>query len=153
MTLLLNIELVPSTCWFSNVRDHVSEKDWNIIKKYTFNKANYHCEICSGVGSKWPVECHEIWKYDDQLKIQSLIGTIALCPDCHLVKHIGYSSVIGKFNDSKSHFSKINNLTYKQADKYISEAFEVFHERSKYDWKIDFSWLEKQFSLKIKSKR
>jgi hypothetical protein len=59
----LSIELVPQTCWFSNVRDHVDQKTWDILRKDTYKKANYKCEICGGVGSKHPVECHEIWDY------------------------------------------------------------------------------------------
>ena len=86
---LLTIELVPSTCWFSNVRDHVSKSIWDKLRKATYRQSNYRCEICGDRGSKHPVECHEIWHYDDDKYIQTLTGLTALCPDCHRVKHIG----------------------------------------------------------------
>ena len=53
----LTIELVPSTCWFSNVRSNISKQDWDRLRKETYKKANYRCEICGGVGRNHPVEC------------------------------------------------------------------------------------------------
>jgi len=63
---LLTVELVPSSSWFSNVRSNVSKKTWDFLRKSTYKKANHRCEICGGRGDKWPVECHEVWDYDDQ---------------------------------------------------------------------------------------
>jgi hypothetical protein len=49
-------------------------------------------EICKETGKtqgyKHNVECHEIWEYNDEDKIQKLIGLISLCPICHLTKNI-----------------------------------------------------------------
>lgn len=39
-----------------------------------------------------PVECHEVWDYDDDRKIQRLERRVALCPACHEVKHAGLAS-------------------------------------------------------------
>lgn len=50
-------------------------------------------KVCGGRGEKWPVECHEMWQYDDKNHVQKLAGLIALCPDYHKVKHIGYASI------------------------------------------------------------
>ena len=82
---LLTVELVPHTCWFSNVRDHVDKETWNRLRQATYQKAGYVCEICGGRGSEWPVECHEIWHYDDKRHTQTLVGLMALCPSCHAV--------------------------------------------------------------------
>ena len=57
----LTIELVPQTCWFSNVRSEVSAADWDRLRKLTSNAAGGRCEVCGGRGPRWPVECHEIW--------------------------------------------------------------------------------------------
>lgn len=85
----LTIELVPSTSWFSNLRSLLSSEEWDKIRRGCYKNANYKCEICSGVGPKHPVECHETWEYDEKQGIQKLIGLIALCPSCHEVKHVG----------------------------------------------------------------
>lgn len=149
----LTVELVPKSCWFSNVRDHVSSSQWNIIKKHTFNLAHNRCEICNGVGPKWPVECHEVWHYDDQLKIQTLVRTIALCPSCHQVKHIGLASILGKLDIAKRHFVKINQCSNAFADDYIRNSFNLFEIRSKSSWILDISWIEKVFNITINTKR
>ena len=62
---LLTVKLVPSTCWFSNVRDHVAKSTWDKLRKTTYQQAHYQCEVCGGRGKRHPVECHEIWHYDD----------------------------------------------------------------------------------------
>lgn len=152
-SLKLTIELVPSSCWFSNVRDHVSSTIWSKIKKHTFEKAGHVCEICNSVGPKWPVECHEVWEYDDVNKIQKLTGTVSLCPDCHMVKHIGFANVLGKSDIAKAHFASINSLTMSQAGKLIGKAFNEYEERSKYDWKLDLSWLTDTYGLDVIEKR
>lgn len=153
MSLKLEIELVPKTCWFSNIRDHVTASQWTTIKKRTFALAGHRCEICSGVGPKWPVECHEIWIYNDQLKTQTLERTIALCPSCHQVKHIGFASVLGTFEVAKAHFAKVNQISKKEAAVYIDKAFKTFHKRSQSKWTLHIDWLEKEFGFKISEKR
>ena len=103
----LQVELVPSTCWFSNVRDHVSKTDWDTLRKATYQKAGHVCEICGGRGPKWPVECHEIWHYDDESLTQTLKGLIALCPSCHETKHIGLAGLRGRVEIAKVHLGLV----------------------------------------------
>src|SRR5260221_10581904 len=96
----LTVELIPSTCHFSNVRTSVKAKEWDKIRFISYAAADNKCEICSETGKeqgyKHNVECHEIWEYDDVNHVQKLIGLISLCPTCHHVKHIGRSMMIGK---------------------------------------------------------
>ena len=82
----LTVELVPRSLWGINLRSELPKSKWDKLRKATYKKANFVCEICGGVGRKWPVECHEIWHYDDENKVQRLDGLIALCPPCHQVK-------------------------------------------------------------------
>lgn len=150
--LKLTIELVPKSCWFSNLRSNLSKEQWDSIKKESFLKANYRCQICNGVGDKWPVECHEIWSYNDKLKIQTLTGTIALCPKCHMVKHIGLAKINGNFQVTKEHFKRINNLNETDALFEINQSFKVFAERSKSNWILDASIIEQKFNITFDKK-
>jgi 5-methylcytosine-specific restriction endonuclease McrA len=77
------------------------------LRKRTYRQANYRCQVCGGRGSKHPVECHEIWHYDDENKIQKLMGLIALCPSCHQVKHIGLAQIQGKGEEANRHLALI----------------------------------------------
>ena len=142
MKLKLTIELVPSTCWFSNVRAVVSKKRWDVLRNQVYSKAYNLCEICGGIGPKHPVECHEIWHYDDKKLIQKLVGMTALCPDCHMVKHIGLARVNNKDELAIKHLMKVNGLTRAKAEQYVADAFKVWDNRSTKQWKLDISHLE-----------
>jgi len=149
----LTVELVPQTCWFSNVRDHVPKKTWDLLRKHTYKKAHNQCEICSGRGEKHPVECHEIWHYNDENKVQRLTGLVALCPSCHEVKHIGLANVRGRIKEASKHLAKVNNWSSDQVDKYVKEVFQNWKERSQHQWTLDLSWLEQEFGIKVEEKR
>lgn len=139
----LTIELVPSTSWFDNVRSAVTKSDWDIIRKQVYKEANSICQICGGIGSKHPVECHEIWEYNDTTMIQKLNGMIALCPKCHMVKHIGFAQIQGKLNVAISHLSKVNKISKKEAEKYVADSFLLWSKRSLHSWSVDLTYLSK----------
>jgi len=138
----LTIELVPRTAWFNNVRSNVAPEIWQKLKKRTATKAKWRCEICGGQGKKWAVECHEIWNYDDVNHRQTLQGLIALCPSCHAVKHMGHTNLQGKAIEATLHLAKINGWSCEEAVNYVETQFQVWQERSQYDWELDISWLE-----------
>lgn len=139
--MILEIELVPRSSWFDNVRSIVSSKQWDIIRHKVYSEAYNLCQICGGVGPKHPVECHEIWSYNDKKNIQKLEGMIALCPKCHMVKHIGFAQLQNKGEQAIAHFMKINKLTRVQANAYIEKAFATWDARSKCTWSVDISHL------------
>ncbi|MGR6033938.1 MAG: HNH endonuclease [Candidatus Nitrosoglobus sp.] len=138
----LTVELVPETCWFSNVRDHVDKATWDTWRRQTYRKADYICQICGSRGPNWPVECHEIWDYDDENNVQKLMGLIALCPTCHEVKHIGLSGLKGKGEAAEFHLAQVNNWTRQQVEEYLEEVWEVWKERSQRQWELDITFLE-----------
>ncbi len=111
---------MPQSCWFSNVRDHVSKPTWDKLRKATYQQANYRCEVCGGRGDKHPVECHEIWNYDDINHIQTLFGLTALCPSCHQVKHIGLAGLRGRGEEAEAHLAKVNNWSSEPAQSRLS---------------------------------
>ena len=140
---LLTVELVPSSCWFSNVRSHVSKPNWDYLRKSVYKKANYLCESCGGRGRNWPVECHEIWHYDEQQKIQTLKGLTALCPRCHQVKHIGLARIQGYESQAISHLCFVNDWSNVQAKIYLDKIWHTWQMRSCLDWKLDLTWIER----------
>ena len=138
----LTIELVPKTAWYKNVRSEVSKDRWDELRKECYRNANYKCEVCGGTGPKWPVECHEIWHYDDINKKQTLTGLIALCPDCHTVKHPGLAQIKGKFDVVIDQLMSVNDMEYWEATAYVEQAFNVWEERSQHQWELDITYLE-----------
>lgn len=136
----LEIELIPKTAWRNNLRNIVGQAKWDVIRKQCYKDAGHRCEICNGKGNKWPVECHERWEFKDNTI--NLRGFIALCPSCHMVKHMGLALVNGNFEKAKNHFMKINGLTSDEADEYIEKAFERHHEQSKEEWEMNLELLQ-----------
>lgn len=144
----LTIELVPKTCHFSNVRTCLSTSDWDKIRKISYTNANNKCEICGDTGKNQGynhnVECHEIWRYDEETLTQKLVGLISLCPKCHMVKHIGRSIAIGKVDVCYRQLAKVNKWTQSQIQKHIVESFDKHKLLSKHQWILDISMLSQE---------
>jgi 5-methylcytosine-specific restriction endonuclease McrA len=138
----LTIELVPETCWYTNVRSEVTPKVWEVLKRLTFQKANDQCEICGGKGKRHPVECHEVWDYNDAQHLQTLVRLIALCPACHECKHIGLAYSRGRGEFAARHLARVNHWSIDQTNKYIENCAQLWQTRSQFQWTLDISYLE-----------
>lgn len=140
----LTIELVPSTSWYDNVRSKVSADDWDKIRLKCYDVANNKCEICGDVGKNQGfghnVECHEIWEYNDDKQIQTLIGFIALCPRCHKVKHCGLAFMNGEEDLVVNHMMLVNGMDEFDTREYIVEAFRKHKLKSTHEWIVDVSY-------------
>lgn len=147
----LTIELVPSTCWYSNVRTTLPTKEWDRLRRESYEKAGHKCEICGQTGKeqgyRHNVECHEIWYYDDENKIQKLMGLISLCPRCHQTKHLGRAYAIGIQDVVLAHMREVNGWSESETLKYITECFDKHAERSKHKWSLDISVLSDEHGV------
>lgn len=141
----LEIELVPKSCWWSNVRSQVTTAEWEVCKRFVRQRSGGRCEICGGKGPKWPVECHETWQYDDDAEVQTLVGLIALCPDCHAAKHIGRTLKVGPEVQAQrilSHIMTVNRWGYAHLESYLETVFAIWSIRSTLTWGLDVSYLK-----------
>ena len=139
----LRIELVPRSSWGNNVRSMITAMEWDIVRHECYRRAGYECEICGGKGKKHPVECHEIWKYNKKTHIQKLVGLIALCPNCHTVKHLGRAEAVGILWLVVKHLKKINNWSEEKVYNYIDEVKADYIKKSKVNWTVDLGNLNK----------
>ena len=145
----LTIELVPKTCWYSNVRSNVSKQEWDKIRKHCYALSGNRCEVCGGKGSKHPVECHEIWSYDDHNFIQKLEGLISLCPMCHKTKHVGLAQINGQLDMVAKHLAKVNGVKLRESYEYIDNSFKLWSDRSNFEWMIDITYLDNYLQTKL----
>jgi hypothetical protein len=137
----LTVELVPKTCWWSNLRSLADRLTWDRIRRPVYRQAEYRCEICGGIGLQHPVECHEVWRYDETTHTQILVRMIALCPACHEVKHIGLAGIRGRGKTARAHLATVNGWSEEQVFAYVAEAFAIWRRRSELPWKLDLSGL------------
>ena len=150
----LTIEMIPSTLWNANLREFLTKTSWDKVRKESYDKADNKCEICGGqgvYGRGHPVECHELWSYDDDNYIQKLEGVVSLCVLCHRVKHFGLSSLRGYREQCIKHMMKVNEWDRHEVINYIEMENELHKNRSNYDWNIDLSWVNDK-SLNFKKK-
>jgi hypothetical protein len=139
----LELELVPSSSWGDNVRSRMTRSRWDVIRKATYRDAGYRCEIC---GAEGRLEAHEIWAYDDEHFVQTLVRTIALCSLCHSAKHIGRTlSVLSTWQASKvlRHIMRLNHWTEARLNAEIDLAFGIWEARSQHAWIVDITWLDR----------
>jgi hypothetical protein len=137
----LTVELLPATTWGSNLRSALRQTDWNRLRKSAYAAANNRCEVCGGVGGQYPVACHERWQFDDAACSQRLVGLIALCPDCHDVKHFGRANEQGRGPLATLHLCDVNGWSIARGQEYLTLAFALWKLRTKRTWEIDLSWL------------
>lgn len=140
----LYIDLVPQTSWTDNLSQQFATKDWNLIRKFIYQKANNVCEVCGNVGPKGRIDAHERWHYDDKSKTQILTNISALCPTCHLATHLGFAETIGKLNVAEAQLGWINLWTPSELLIHKKEAFALWHYRSQFEWITDVTWIFNQ---------
>lgn len=138
----LFVDLIPSTCWFTNVRSCIDPNDWNRLRKLVYERANNRCECCGSasiINTPTQLEAHERWEYDDKWKAQRLKRIIALCRSCHEATHMGLAENRGRGKEAKEHLMRVNQFTKEECDQHVDEAFSVWLSRAGFDWDLDLS--------------
>lgn len=136
----LNFELVPDSCWYSNLRSILSPAQWDIVRREAYSRAGGRCMICGAPAKR--LEAHEQWSYDEQNHIQKLENVVAVCKSCHEVIHIGRTQLTGGEERASEHFMKVNGCTYAEYRKALGEANAAHRRRNLVsEWKLDLSWL------------
>ncbi|MFC4943297.1 DUF5710 domain-containing protein [Pseudonocardia sp. GCM10023141] len=140
----LFVDMVPSSCWFTNVRTCVSQQDWERLRRMITSRANQRCEICGATEDRsmkrW-LEAHERWAYDEHAGVQALRRLICLCSSCHLVTHFGYANVSGRTDEAFTHLRAVTGMTAVDAERHVDAAGQVWIARSARVWSLDLSML------------
>jgi hypothetical protein len=118
------------SCLGSNVRSRVYRPVWDRLRRAAYAAAGNICELCGGVGRQHPVECHEVWEYDESRRVQRLVRLIALCPACHAVKHYGRMMSMGRAEEAAAHLMAVNGWDRETTRAHVQEAFETWRRRS-----------------------
>ncbi len=137
----LNFELVPDSCWYSNLRSELPKEVWDKIRKKAYARAGGKCMLCGEPTAR--LEAHEQWEYDDKNCVQKLKNVVAVCKACHEVIHIGRTQLMGREREASEHYIKVNGCTYAEYRKALGEANEIHRERSRREWQLDVSDLPK----------
>ena len=142
--------MIPKTTYFKNVRSLFTDSDWNLIRHHIYERVNYKCECCGKKRMKY-LDAHERWEYDEETKTQKLIRIIALCRLCHAATHYGHSKRTKNIDKINNHIKKINNYTEEELKEHIDKSYDIWKNRNKIKWILDFSiLLNSGFNIKNK---
>ena len=136
---LLNFEMVPDGCWYTNLRSALPKETWDLLRHAAYKRSGGKCSVCGASGR---LEAHEVWSYDDKRHIQKLENVIAVCRACHEVIHIGRTTMLGRGGQAEEHFKKVNGCTQSDYHAALDEANRIHRERSRYEWMTDLSKLK-----------
>lgn len=138
----LDFELVPDSCWYSNLRSILKPSIWDVVRRDAYARAEGRCMICNRPVKR--LEAHEKWEYDEKTCTQKLVDVVAICHSCHSVIHIGRTQLLGDEKKASDHFMKVNKCSYSDYRKALGAANEK-HRRlnSVAEWKLDLSWLKR----------
>ena len=129
----LFVDLVPASCWFTNVRTCIAPSAWDRLRRMVYGRAGQRCEAC-GAGpdpaSGRRLEAHERWAYDDATGVQRLRHLICLCSWCHAVTHFGLTAVRGREEWALAHLQAVTGLDLERAVAHVNAAFALWQRRS-----------------------
>lgn len=161
----LYVDLIPSSCWFTNARSCVSPADWERLRRMVTGRVGGRCEVCGhtpaetaqmlrGVakvgremGEAVPdpdpvyLEVHERWRYWDHQHVQQLRRLVCLCTCCHEVTHFGLTTERGRDAEAYAHLRGVTNCSVAAAVRHIDGAFALWQDRSIWTWHLDLSIL------------
>lgn len=142
----LGFELVPDSCWYSNLRSILTPAQWDVVRKDAYARARGRCMICGAECAR--PEAHERWEYDEKNAVQRLADVVAVCRSCHEVIHIGRTQLMGREREAEEHFRKVNGCSYAEYRKALGEANETHRRRNRIpEWKLDLTLLQRFLPL------
>jgi hypothetical protein len=140
----LFVDLVPSSCWFTNVRSCVVQKDWERLHRLIVDRAERRCEACGRSedreAKRW-LQAHERWDYDEARQVQTLKRLVCLCSDCHTATHFGLAGIKGLAEEALVHLCSVTGMSRGEAERHVAEAFETWRARSTRTWTLDLGIL------------
>lgn len=94
---------------------------WTRLRKITYHKANFKCEICGCDPDKGKLHAHELFSYDYDEAEGVFERTVALCKTCHDFIHSGRLVTMhkrGNFMYPKSYVLKVVEHGFELIKKY-----------------------------------
>ena len=140
----LSVDPVHPGCKGVSLYRLLPKESWDRLRKEVYQRAGHRCEIC---GRRRQMACHEVWSYDGAARVQKLMGLMALCPQCHEVKHFWFTRARGTARAAFGHLARVNGWTAEEALAYLDWLLYIgFPKRGdRKSWTLDLSWLEKWY--------
>ena len=109
------------------------------MREDALEAACHTCEICGDTPPPIygdPLNCHEVWLYDDKRRLATLASLRIQCSKCDGAVHMGRTVAHGGRNVAISQLCRVNGMTREEAGRLYSQAMSVWAKRSKKIWRI-----------------
>ena len=124
--LILETELVPETCWYTNLRSILTQKNWRMLSQAVRERSGGVCPICGMETPMEELDAHETWGYNDITHEQY----VELCDyNSDLSVKFGVETLPqvenrarNIINELKEKYNEENNITPRSIVKEISEV-------------------------------
>lgn len=129
--------LIPKPLWGVNAHNLLEGQCWQNIRRNTFLRSDYCCVICQ---RKKPLECHEVFKFDDEKGVAVLLRLEGRCEDCHACNHLGRLKKVNPkgFKRALAYIGFVNQITPQVVIRIVGEAFDVHKSRTRpWEMKVD----------------
>jgi hypothetical protein len=141
-TNTLNIELVPYTMHYKNVRAVVPGEVWHVVCDITHQMHNRRCCKCRRSAVEARLECHEVWSFTTSpAPVMKMTGMLSLCHLCHMGKHIKFAELNGELPATRTHLMKYHQLTPLQFWWKVQKAVAKVRQLSRYEYSLDLTYL------------
>ena len=142
----LSISMVPGLLWGENLRNHLTQGQWNRLRAVQFERAP-KCEFCNSAPVGAERHAHEEWVYDARMGIARLLGLRTTCRMCHFVEHPGFIKVMvangrftpAMFDEIERHFCAVNGCDAKAYRRHCAQAQRRYDKLMQVPaWTVDF---------------
>lgn len=150
---VLKPAMVPVPLWKRSVCQTLGPKSkaWRSIRQQVIDEVSGTCDYCAQYYENGKnMVCHEIWEYDDQRHMATLMDFALACRDCNFALHPGAALEVGfrqeatgkgsiaqRGNQAIEHLSRVNGITLNEAQAMLGQALKVHRERSRHrEWQI-----------------
>ncbi len=139
----LAVDLIPTTCWYTNVRSCVEPDDWKRISLGVKLRAGRKCELCGTTANREQdihLEAYEHFDYVDGAQV--LKRLICACSRCHHAIHYGRAEALNEEQAAREHLRQVNGWDEATLDRHLREANAQWKQRSGQQWELDLSIIE-----------
>ncbi|CAL5219776.1 g1679 [Coccomyxa viridis] len=140
----LTVDAIPENVLpYANLSNLLSKEDWDNLCRTTARAANYRCQISGGCNpdSQNPVQCQEVWAFDDDRAEMRLVGLQAVCSEIYLAKRLLRQLDDNTRQTAMWTLQALNDWTIMEAEAYLQYIDGIARDRSRKPWTVDLSWL------------
>lgn len=109
--------------------------DWKRLRIDVVARAGGDCHICGEHQARFMV-CHEVWDYDDDAGVATLVAFALNCWGCDAATHPGCAGLTGRGETARAQLEKINGMSAEEVEALMAATREEWARRSERAWTV-----------------